>query len=135
MNNLRKIFIYLPLFLLLFLTCGKGEIEESVEILAGGSALQARDFASEKIVKNNMRLLQIAVETHVLMSETNTCPASISDLELPNAQNPFHSSSSAFVDGEASNPGEVGYQSSENSYTITGYGANELLNFNMTKSF
>jgi len=135
LNNLIKKIIYFPIFILFFSTCGSGEIEESVEILAGGSAIQARDFASEKIVKNNMRLLQIAVENHILMSETNLLPATISDLDLPIAQNPFNSSSPAFVDGEASNPGEVGYQSSGSSYIITGYGENEILEFKMTKNY
>ena len=119
----------------MFSACGKGEIEESVEVLAGGTALQGRDFASEKVVKNNMRLLQIAVENHILISDRNLIPATISDLDLPNAQNPFKASAPAFVDGLASNPGEVGYQSSSNSYTITGFGANEILEFRISKNY
>ena len=116
-------------------TCGKGEIEESVEVLAGGTAIEARDFAGEKVVKNNMRLLQVAVEDYTLMSSENSFPTSISVLNLPQAQNPLRSSAPAFVDGEASNPGEVGYQSDGISYIITGYGSNNLLNFKIQKKY
>ena len=115
-------------------TCGQQEIQQNLEEVMGGTAIETADLAKERMVKNNMRLLQLSIEEFALeQREGVDYPGSISEIVLPNASNPFSNSKPAFVDGNPSEPGQVGYISDGNSYEILGYGSNSLLDFKLSK--
>ncbi|MGC9366408.1 MAG: hypothetical protein ACP5FK_05135 [bacterium] len=105
-----------------------------MEEVMGETAIETVDLAKERMVKNNMRLLQLSIEEFALEQQGGGAyPSSISEIDLPNASNPYSNSNPAFVDGSPTEQGQVGYIGDGNSYQILGYGSNSLLDFKLSK--